>query len=256
MKNFLLSLTILIIGNCAFLTAQSSDNYLETDLLLPRNQVEIGLVAPLRIATSESIEWQTHPILFLQAPNLTVTLRQNVALGWNWASRHGFFSPTYLMRRVTREGTGGFISPEFSIPQMVALKNEIIAYRSMFKNGRITLDAGFQFALKSATLDHRTTIDLPFIYPRLAVFYSGYQFSAGVQLDKRFSERWAFRFSLNGFMAEDAALESSGWLAWNTRKQTQIRFGYFLSIARYPFGTQAHLFVPLVDVVWHFKLRK
>ncbi len=256
MKTVLFTITFLIIGSATTLSAQNQENYYKSDFMLARNQIEIGLFAPMRIATSESIEWQTHPILFLQAPNLAVTIRQKRALGWNWASRHGFFSPTYLLRRVAHEGTGGFISPEFSIPQMVALKNAIIASRNLFHKGRITLDAGFQFAVKSGTLDRRTSIDLPFIYPRLAVFYSGYQFTLGAQLDKRLSERWAFQFSLNGFFAEDLALESAGWLAWNTRKQTQIRLGYFLSFARYPFGTQAHLFVPLIDIVWHFTMKR
>jgi len=231
----------------------ANDNSTGTAYTMEKGQVQVGFFAPLQMVFSDSIEWKTHPLLFVLMPNLELKLAHKSIRKIDWATEHSFFSPTYLMRQVTREGTGGFISPEFSIPQMAAIYNGIVLSQKISQKHILSLSAGFQFAIKSGKLDKRTSIDLPFIYPRLAVFYSGYQFITGVNATGNLSDRWGYRFSVSGFWAEDYALENNAFISWSNKGKTQLRLGYFLSYAQYPFGTQAHLFFPTLDIVWRFK---
>lgn len=242
-----------------FLTAfgarqvKAVDNSAGTAYAMEKGQVQIGFFAPLQIVFSDSVEWKTHPLLFVLMPNLELKLAHKSIKKIDWATKHGFFSPTYLLRQTAREGTGGFISPEFSIPPMAAIYNGIVLSKIISQKHILSLNAGFQFALKSGKLDKRTTIDLPFIYPRLAVFYSGYQFLTGMNAAGKLSDRWGYRFSVSGFWEKEHALESSGFISWSSKGKTQLRLGYFLSYAQYPFGKQAHLFFPTLDIVWRFR---
>lgn len=236
---------LLLSGN---LTAQNAD-----DFSLRKGQAEIGVFAPLRIGISDSLEISTHPLLFFAAPNVHLEWKHSPLLDFYWVSEHGIFYPTYLLRLLARKGIGGFISPEFDIPQMVSFYNGVVISKKITKTQRMSFSAGINVALSAGQPDSRTTIDLPFVYPRLTVFYSRYQLKAGMGFEGSFSSRWKYRFSLQGFFADDYALENNAYVAWNSAGKMQLRVSYFLSYARYPFGVQAHLIMPVLDVVWRFQ---
>ncbi len=241
---------ILILIFFTVVQAQEFKSHSET---LVKGQMEVGVLAPFRWAVCDSLEISTHPLLFFSAPNANLKWVHPAVRGFGWASEHGFLYPTGLLRLLARKGTGGFISPEFEIPHMIAFYNGIVFYKEWTENQIVSLSAGVKFALKGSRLDKRTTIDLPFIYSRLAVFYSGYQLLTGMTAKGALSERWQYHFSVSGFFADDYAMENSAYIAWNSKGRTQVRAGYYLSYARYPFGVQAHLIVPVLDVVWRFK---
>ncbi len=220
---------------------------------LHKGEKEIGVLAPLRLAVTDSLELSTHPLLFFVAPNIKMRLKNQSALGFDWASEHGLFCPTILLRLLARKGIGGFISPEFAIPPMIAVYNGFVFSKKIVEQHRVSLSIGVSYALRAGSLKKRASIDLPFIYPRLAVFFSNYQIRAGLDYNGIFSRRWSMSFSVDGFWAEDYALENKAYIAWRSKGKTQIRAGYFLSYARYPFGVQAHLIVPVLDMVWRFK---
>ena len=244
---------LIIILLCLVQFSWAFSNFTNTAFNLKEGQYQVGIFSPLDYGYSDSLQLSTHPLLFFVMPNFDVKWLHSGFEGWQWASEHRFFAPTYLLRVLTREGTGGIISPEFDIPQMVAFYNGLVFSKQLHSGQIISLKTGFQLAVKSSKLDNRTTIDLPFVYPRMKVFYSGYRINAGGNFIGKLTEAWGYDFSLDLFWAEEMALENTGFVNWNSQGKTQIRLGYFLSYAQFPFGEQAHLLFPLLDVVWKFE---
>ncbi|MBI5544990.1 MAG: hypothetical protein HY901_13955 [Deltaproteobacteria bacterium] len=66
----------------------------------------IGVFNPLKVAVSDGVELQAHPLLFFVAPNLTVRIAQGELGGFRLASEYGLWCPTPLMRL-----TQGFLFP-------------------------------------------------------------------------------------------------------------------------------------------------
>ncbi len=222
-------------------------------LSAPKGQMEVGIFAPLRYALSDSILLSTHPVFFITAPNATITWAHAKTGNWYWATKHGFLYPTLLLRQLARKGTGGFISPEFEIPQMISVYNGVVLSKELAKRHLLSLAAGLDFGFVSGALDTRTSIDLPYIYPRLTPFYSGYQLLTELNVNGWLADRWNYHLAIKGFWSQSNALEQVGYVGWNSKGNTQVRLGYFFSYAEYPFGVQAHLILPTLDVVWRFE---
>ena len=225
-----------------------------TATTLPAGRWEIGLFQALRYAWSESVEVSTHPLAFFLIPNLSVKWSHGSRNGFRIATRHSLTYPTPLLRMLSRKGIGGLISPEFNIPQMVSLYNEVLISRPISGSLLATANAGICFALKSGGLDERTTIDLPFVFPRLNVYYAGYGFHGGTELRADVFRRWRIQTGAEFFyypaVDEHFAFEQKGLLLWNKSRTFQLSAGYQLTYGEYPFGSQWHLFVPVFDLAW------
>ena len=237
-----------MVGLMTFLcaTAAASEN-------LPKGKFETGFFQPLRYGLSENIEISTHPVLMFFIPNLAVQKRHP---SWDGlASRHSLVLPTLLLKLVTKKGVGGFISPEFDIPLMIALKNEIQLKRILNDHWTVSGTAGLTLAYCSKKLDKRTTIDLPVVFPRLGVFYNGYGVKFGLGFTGALLPRLGLLTSLNVLllpgMEEGFAFEHKNLLTWALSNRTDIQIGYKLICGEYPFGVQWHL-LPLFDVLWHW----
>jgi hypothetical protein len=225
-----------------------------TAFTMPAGRWEIGLFQALRYAWSGSVELSTHPLAFFLIPNLSVKWSHGSRNGFQIATRHSLTYPTPLLRAVSRKGIGGLISPEFTIPQMVSIFNEVIVSRPLGRSFLATADAGVCFAIKSGWLDERTTIDLPIVFPRLNVYYAGYGFHGGTDLRVDAFRRWRIQAGAEAFYYPSAderfAFEQKGLLLWNKSVTFQLCAGYRLSYGEYPFGTQWHLLAPVFDLAW------
>lgn len=232
---------------------------LGTAYLLPRGRLEIGLFQPLRYGWSESLEFATHPLVFIKMPNLSLKWSHDSYCGFFFATRHNIYYPTPLLRTLAREDIGGLISPEFDIPNMVSFNNEILVTKQILTNHLLTGKAGFSFALKSGDLDERTTIDLPLVFPRLSVYYHGYGFRFGSDLQGKIGRRWNYLVDWDLFYIpeaeEDMAFEHKAMFLWNKSHRFQLCFGYKLVYGEYPFGTQWHLLAPIFDLQWAWQLK-
>jgi hypothetical protein len=225
-----------------------------TAYTMPDGRWELGVFQSLRYGLSETVEGSTHPLAFFLIPNLDVKWAHGSKNGFRFSTRHSLTYPTLLLRLVSRKGIGGLISPEFDIPHMVSVYNDVIVSKPVWDEALATAYFGFSFSVKSGSLDERTTIDLPLVFHRLNVFYGGTSFRCGAGLKMRILRRWRIQADGDGFWTprvdEHFAFEHKGLLLWTKSETFQFCLGYKLTFGQYPFGMQWHLFVPLVDCVW------
>ena len=186
-------------------------------------------------------------------PNLSIQKRHPSWAGLAVVSRHSLVVPTPLLKMVTKKGVGGLISPEFDIPFMVALKNEVQLKRTLNDRWDITGKTGLTLAYSSEELDERTTIDLPVVFQRLGVFYNGYGANFGLDFTGTLSPKLSiltdFDVLLLPVFKETFAFEHKFLLTWALSDRTNIQVGYKLVYGEYPFGAQWHL-LPLLDILW------
>jgi len=219
---------------------------------MPEKRIQTGLFQPLRYGFSEKLEFAVHPILFFIIPNFEFKAAHGKKGPFLLASSHSIYYPTYLLRALSREGTGGIISPEFKIPQMFAVYNEFIGTMQINELHFFTLKAGISRAFKFGRLDKRTSIDLPLVYYRLDVFYKSFQLRFGANIQGKIAGRWQYLADGNFFIIpgskNSTAFEHTGLVLWNKSDTFQVSAGYKLVYAEYPFGTQWHLLLPMIDI--------
>ncbi len=221
-------------------------------------RLEVGLFQSVRLGISPVMELSSHPIFGFVIPNFALKWNHNKIGGFDLASRHSFIYPTPLLRLLAREGTGGFISPEFHIPHMASFYNEVLMSREISVKLILTGKVGFSFALKSGDLDDRSTIDLPVVFPRLAVYYHDVGFRSGIAGEGNLWRRWFYSADADVFFTpggdENIAFEQKAFLKWIKSDGFQFSLGYGLMYGEYPFGTQWHLLGPLFDVKWAWQI--
>lgn len=238
-------------------TGQTADEFdswtAGTAFVLPSGRWEMGLFGPLRCGITSSMELSTCALSNLAIPNLSLKWSHKPVGEYLFATRHSVYSPTPALRTVAREGIGGLISPEFTIPNMASLYNELLVSRQVAPGYLLTGKLGLEVALRSDTPDSRTTIDLPIIYPRLQVFYHVYGIRSGFDLLGRLYRRWHFMADVDVFIYpggdQEVTFEHQGLLLWNKSSRFQLCLGYKLIYGDYPFGIQWHL-LPLFDLQW------
>lgn len=224
-----------------------------TALNMPQHRWELGLFTASRYGISKKLEISAHPVMIFLMPQVKLKIGWGEYAGFSLATEHGIFYPTLFMRLVSTEGTGGLISPEYTIPQMFAVSNRFLASCRPFRKAVLTAHAGISFAVKFGPLAPQSTIDLPVIYPRLAVFYNEPEFDAGIDFRGRFIPRLGWLFNVENFIVcgteNNYFMENKGVLAYTSKKETlRIEAGYKLCFGKYPAGPQWHL-LPVIDLV-------
>ena len=251
-------LCLIAIFLCAGLSAQDSaarHYWTEgTACNIPAHRWEIALFTVSRYGITKNLELSAHPLMFFLMPQVKLKAGWGQYAGFTLATEHGIFYPTQAMRLVATKGTGGLISPEFTIPQMFAVSNRFLVSYSPFKKALLTAHAGIAFAIKFGPLDPATTIDLPVIYPRLAVFYNEPEFDAGIDFRGQFIPRLGWLFNVENFIVcgtkQNYFMENKGVLAYTSKKETlRIEAGCKLCFGKYPAGPQWHL-LPVLDLVF------
>ncbi|HKJ69454.1 MAG TPA: hypothetical protein VKA68_15965, partial [bacterium] len=150
---------------------------------LPESAFQVGMFQPLRYGLSDKIELSSHPILDFVIPNLSVKISHGENAGRLFAARYTLVYPTPLLRLIQKKGIGGIIAEDPTIPDMphmVSLRSELLMSITLAEPHYITWKAGVVVAAHSGTLDSRTTIDLPVVYPRLAPYYNRFGLNGGV----------------------------------------------------------------------------
>jgi len=225
-----------------------------TAYLLPPGRWELGLFQSLRYGISETKEISFHPLFMFVIPNGKLKIAHQDLGKFQFASEHSLNYPTILLDLISRKGTGGIISPEFKIPPMISSTNSVLLSKPLGDNSSVTAKLGLMIAVKFGDLDKRTTIDLPIVFPRLNVFYNNYGFKYGGDLRGKIWKNLNYQVDVDLFhfpgADEKLAMEHKGLLLWNKSQRFQMCLGYELTYGEYPFGTQWHLLLPLIDLQW------
>jgi hypothetical protein len=223
-----------------------------TAYTLPRKRIELGLLQLSGYGLTDKVEIMAHPVMLWFYPQVKVKAAWTTFSGWQLASEHELSYPTGFYTLVSRKGIGGLISPEFHYPQMFSFYNAALVSCRPFNRAIFTAKAGVVFAVRSGPIDHRTTLDMPVIYPRMAPVYHSPEFDLGVDFRGRFSRIFGWICSGEGFIlttsSQNFFFEHKGALAYYSKKSHyMLQAGYKLCYGDYPFGTEWHL-LPLVDM--------
>jgi hypothetical protein len=238
---------VIIITLCGWVHADTDIWSSGTAHSLPKGQWETGLFQPVRYGLNDDQDIALHPFFALKLPNLVFKKTWTKKNSWTIASQHGIYYPTPLLNYITGAGKFKIVAPQFEFPMLIGLTNEILATRSIGK-GKLTGKAGLLLGLGGGDLDPLSTIDIPLVYPRLAVYYNGWGLRLGSDYVAPIKGRWS------GFVDGDVFLypgsssalffETKVLLIWTKSSRLRLMVGYKLTYGKYPFGSHWQILPP------------
>ena len=240
--------------------------YSPNSYILSKGEWNYSLFSKGEYGLSDKVSLKIHPVWLFFAPS--------IALKWTWIKTdkysfsflHGLSSPTPIMNLLAKKGTGGLISPEFDIPFMLCIENKLIFALNLQGGHKVIGDFGMEFALFNDKLLPGSSIDLPVISPRSAVYYKKFGVDIGLSLEGNLFGKFDYYSKAQGFMfplmnenyKNEYGLtgryfgELTGMLFWNTSKRCKVGVGPRLCYGDYPFGEKWHL-LPMFDFVRYSK---
>lgn len=241
-------------------TAPEQDSRLffsNTAYTQPARQGGFALLHTSRYGLSKRLELGFHPILIFLSPDLELKWKQIENSRYTLSSFHAINYPSPLLRTLQISGAGGFVSPEFSIPDMFAFQNGLLWSSTFSQQHTITGKLLFEFSVHTAGLDERTTIDLPLVFPRSAVYYKSYGFITSASIEGKLIGRFSYFATTDAYFFPRDGLdffnETTMCLVWQTGKKFLLLAGGELTYGDYPFGKQWHL-LPVVDFRWFLRI--
>lgn len=228
-----------------------------TAYTLPVRRGGFSLLHNSRYGITPKVELGFHPVLVFLSPDIEVKWKQMETPDYTLSSFHSVNYASPLLRTVQIEGAGGFISREFDMPDLFAFQNGVLYSRELRKGHYFTGRALFEFSVHSSAPDPRSTIDLPIVFPRSAVYYKGYGFITGIAAEGRLFRRFAYLATSDAYFFPKGGLdffsENSLYLIWQTGKRFVLLGGTKLTFGEYPFGAQWHL-LPVLDFRWFLRV--
>jgi hypothetical protein len=268
MKNipFILLILISVLNQIKAQETKRFNPYAHSSEMLSKGEFRYSLFAKADYGLTDKITISAHPIWAFIAPSIDIQ--------WQWKKsdrqsifiKHGISCPTPAMRLFAMEGTGGLISPEFDIPFMFAIKNSLLSTWQLKRGNILTAEFGVEFSLLNEKLQPGSSIDLPVISPRNAVYYKNFGVDVALSSEGNiigkfdyYSKAQVFLFPANNEKYSDEYGETSryfgemtGLIFWNTSKKCKLGLGGRLCYGDYPFGVQWHL-LPMLDFVRYIR---
>ena len=245
-------LCVIIIVLCGWIHADTSIWSSGTAHSLPKGQWEVGLFQPLRYGITDDQDIALHPLIALKLPNLVYKKTWVEKNSWTIATRHGFYYPTPLLQSITGAGKFKIVAPQFEFPTLIGLTNEILATRSL-GDGLLTGKAGLLLGLGGGDLDPLSTIDIPLVYPRLAVYYNGWGLRLGADYMAPIKGRWSGFVDGDVFLYPGSAsalfFETKVLLIWTKSSRLRFMVGYKITYGEYPFGTHWQILPPKIPTL-------
>lgn len=247
-----------------FIRVESQNNNLsgrwtdKTACLIPAGKWESGLFQSFRFGINDRMEISTNALLIPVLPNAAIRI------GWRsdkkllLTSEHSVNFPSVLLNVLSFKGTGGLISPQFSFPFIMTFYNSLLATMEIGSSSLLTADAGFAIALRKYKPDYQSSIDIPFIYQRMAHYYDGASLRAGISFKGTIFKNLYFEEGTRIFLitrnSDNFFIENSGSVLWASKGSLRIKGGYLLSWGRYPFGDHLQLW-PAFDLIFGSRIK-
>lgn len=227
-----------------------------TAYLIRKNKYESGLVQPFRYGISNRVEITTNVLQNIAVPNAGVKVFIADVKGFHMASEHGLQYNSLFFKLLSRKGTGGVLSPQFSFPNMFTFSSGFLVTRQVFDTAYVTARAGFFLGMRDGFLDPLATVDMPIIYPRNAHLFNTCTFRLGADIRGKIKRSWSYMFDFQFFVLpvkkHNFFMENTGVIMCNWGKNFRFKGGYKLCYGDYPFGKQWHL-LPTLDIVFGSK---
>jgi hypothetical protein len=166
-RSLILIISLLIIQN---VTAQNVPvinrwSY-KTAYQMRKGKWESGLVQPFRYGISRRVEITANVLQMPFVPNAGVKIFLGNVKGFQMASEHILQYNTPLFNLLSRKGTGGILSPQFTFPNMFTFSNTFLVTRQLFDTAFVTARAGIFLGMRDGYLSPLATVDFPLIYPQ------------------------------------------------------------------------------------------
>lgn len=224
-----------------------------TAYIMPAGKWESGIFQPFSLGLNNKIEIRSDVLLLPVLPNAGVKIMIKSGENLILSSEHSISFPSVFLNVVSFKGTGGLISPQYSFPFIMTFSNSIIATKRIGSSSLLTADIGLILALKGGKIDYQSSIDIPFIYQRMAHYFKGSSIRAGTSFKGPIVKNLYFEEGIRIFLitrkSENIFLENSGALLWSSRGSLRIKGGYLLSWGKYPFGNHLQLW-PALDLIF------
>ena len=251
MKKYIIFLFIL--ASSVAVSGQSSAITDQTALTLPKGKLEFGLLRPMVIGISDSVELFTHPFVDILQPNAGVKVNWMEKNGLYFSTSHGLSYATLFLNLISNPGTGGVLPADNTIPQVFTLDNQILT-TFLTESQMVSLRIGAHLAAKFPDVVF-DTIDYPVLFTNTAAYHTPVVINIEVNYRVRLSGRYALLFD-GGVYLMPQPLD-----AFEIRQTSEVLFGfnqtfsasagYLLTYGSYPYGTDWKVF-PLVDFVFSF----
>jgi hypothetical protein len=255
LKMFLALITAAFISVSAFsqgknLSGKWSNN---TAFLIPAGKWESGIFQSFRYGINKSIELKSNAIIIPVLPNAGVKIALGKAKEFLFASEHLLSFPSMFLNIVSFKGVGGLISPQYSFPFIMSFSNSVIVSRYVTPGSVISANIGLALPLRSNKPDYQSTIDIPFIYQRMAHCYEGISVRTGISIKGTITGKLFFEEGVRMFLItrgnDNLFFENSGSVLWAAGKSLRINAGYMLSWGKYPFGNHLQMW-PAIDFIF------
>lgn len=227
-----------------------------TAYTVSKNRLELSLFSASHMGLSNKLELSAHPLVFWVIPQANLKIQWSKTTRCAIATQHGFMYPTIFLRLLGKKDKNGFISTQYDMPQMFSIYNGVLFSYIPFHQAILTVNAGVAFSVRFGPLDPESTIDMPFIYPRLAVFYNSPEFYPVIDFRGNFNRMFGWVFSVENFIVTgtpyDYFMENKGALSYNSRKSNfRYEIGYKLCYGTYPSGKIWHI-LPDIELIFAF----
>ena len=233
---------------------------------IPEGHLDVSVFRPARYGISKTFEVSAQPFIFAVLPNAQLKktwYKKEIVL----ASVHGINYPTMFLNMVRKRDNADLIPIDSIVPQLFAIKNEIIVSKILKKattctaeNYVLSLKLGFQFAFQFGD-NTMPQIEKPILYPRTYIYHKEVLWYVGADIDGHLNSFINFSADLDflslGLGINDIAVEHKGMLMMSLTKSLMVLGGYKLSFGTYPSGARFAVY-PIIDLSWKyiFKYRK
>ncbi len=239
---------------------------------IPEKKWELGVLhTPLRYGLTDNTEISTYAVWDLFVPNFSVKKKWRELNGFILSSSHGVYSPTPLLRFVSKEKIGGLLPPDNYVPFIFVFDSYLFLSHFIMTNHMLTLKSGIKlpFAIGDKKSDHPAyqrleTIDYPFIFQRTAFLTKTPNISPEIALNmvgplySQFGYSAACSFFLlpirDNLREENMvcwSIEPSALIRWNVSNRFSCHVGAIASFGNYPFGNNWTIY-PLLDMAIGF----
>lgn len=259
MTKKLLLFAIFVLISSGALFSQRTIWTIGTARTVPKGQAEFGILHPLQVGLTETLEFSTQPLLTVAlAPNFSLKKRWYVDDLWMISSQHRYIMPTLLLRAMGETDWFKNIPDTINYPFLFSIGNEGLFTRKIGAEMLITAKIGAEFAIKTSG-DSIPFLEQPITYPHTAAFsnkliwYIGFDLDGNIVRNHNFSADVDF-YSI-GAGVDYWALEHKGYYIYNHSIKLALLIGYKLSYASYPGGNQFFI-VPMADLIWKINAKK